>query len=412
MTSRERILDSLSFRPADKVPVDFGGHRSSGISAMAYAKLKKYLGISSGNIYVYDMIQQLAIIEPEVLEWSGSDTIELGRAFLPDDSDWKEWVLPDGTPCLIPEFINVSREHDSWLLRGVNGEILGAQKNGVWYFEQSHYPLMERGIGNDDFSDLNEVFNHSMWTAIPAPGSSFALDEDGLKFLEERAKWLRSSTDKAIIGLFGGNLFETPQFLYRSDHYFMALAMDPDKVIELSEKLTEIYLEKLDKWLGACGKYIDIILFGDDLGSNQSTLISPEMYRTFYKPFHKKMWKRVKEIADVKIQLHSCGSIAPLLDDMIDAGLDMVNPVQISAAGMSSRELSSRFRNRLTFWGGGCDTQHILPFGTPEEVERHVREQLSIWGKNGGFVFQQVHNIMANVPPENIVAMFRAVNSF
>jgi uroporphyrinogen decarboxylase len=271
---------------------------------------------------------------------------------------------------------------------------------------------MERGIENDDFSGLKEVFNNSMWTAIPAPASSFELDEAGLKFLENKARELRMSTDKAIIGLFGGNLFETPQFLYRSDNYFMALAMYPEKVIELSEKLTDIYLEKLEKWLGACGKYIDIILFGDDFGSNQATLISPEMYRTFYKPFHKKMWTRVKEIADVKIQIHSCGAIEPLLEDMADAGLDMVNPVQISAAGMSAKELSGKYRNKLTMWGGGCDTQHILPFASPEEVKKHVREQLSVWGKNGGYVFQQVHNIMANVPPENIVAMFNAVNSF
>lgn len=412
MNSRQRIIEAVNFRETDRVPVDFGGHRSSGIAAMAYAKLKKHLGIKSGNIYVYDMIQQLAIVEPEILEYFKVDTIELGRAFMRDDRDWKEWVLPDGTPCLIPGFINIEKDGDHWILLNDKGLRLGIQKKGVWYFEQTHYPLIDRGILNDDFSDLEKILSESMWTSIAAPGSEFALDKEGMKYMEDTARNFRKNTDKAIIGLFGGNLFEVPQFLYRSDNYFMAMAMYPEKVIELSEKLTEIYLAKLEKWLGACGKYIDIILFGDDFGSNTGTLISPDMYRNYYKPFHKKMWKRVKEIADVKIQLHSCGSIEPLLDDLIDAGLDMVNPVQISASGMSAKELKEKYHGRITFWGGGCDTQHILPHATQAEVEKHVREQLNIWGNQGGFVFQQVHNIMADVPPENIVAMFSAVNSY
>ena len=302
MNSRQRVLDAINYRKVDRIPIDFGGHRSSGIAAMAYARLKKHLGITSGNIYVYDMIQQLAIVEPEILDYFGIDTIELGRAFMRDDKDWKEWALPDGTPCLIPAFLNVEKVGDHWHLLNDKGLQLGIQKKGVWYFEQTYFPLMERGIENDDFSDLEEIFNNSMWTATAAPGLQFPLDKEGLKFLEDSAREFRKSTDKAIIGLFGGNLFETPQFLYRADNYFMSMAMYPEKVLELSGKLTEIYLCKLEKWLGACGKYIDIILFGDDFGSNNSTLISPEMYRTFYKPFHKKMWKRVKEIADVKIQ--------------------------------------------------------------------------------------------------------------
>jgi uroporphyrinogen decarboxylase len=412
MNSRQRIIEAINYRPTDRVPVDFGGHRSSGIAAMAYARLKRHLGIKTGNIYVYDMIQQLAIVEPEILDHFHVDTVELGRAFMLDDKEWKEWVLPDGTPCLIPEFLNVEKVGDDWHLLNDNGLILGIQKKAVWYFEQTHFPLMDRGIENDDFTDLEKALNECMWTATAAPGSSFSLDEKGMKFMERTAMEFRSTTDRAIIGLFGGNLFETPQFLYRSDNYLMAMAMYPEKVIELSERLTGIYLAKLEKWLGACGKYIDIILFGDDFGSNNAPLISPEMYRTYYKPFHTKMWKRVKELADVKIQLHSCGSIEPLLEDLIEAGLDMVNPVQISANGMSATELETKYRGRITFWGGGCDTQHILPTSSPAEIEKHVRTQLNVWKKNGGYVFQQVHNIMANVSPENITAMFKTVNEF
>jgi uroporphyrinogen decarboxylase len=410
MTSRERILNAINFKPADKFPVDLGGHRSSGISALAYARLKEYLGIHTGNIYVYDIIQQLAIVEKPVLDLFQADVIELGRGFLPDNSEWKDWTLPDGTPCRIPAFINIEKQGPDWVLLSDDGREIGRQKKGVFYFEQTHYPLVDRNIENDDFSDIEEAFAHSMWNTVAAPGSHLKLDAEGLERLGKGARNLRESTDRAIIGLFGGNLFEVPQFLYGPENYLMAMALYPDKIMELSEKLCGIYLARLEKWLGVTGPYIDIILFGDDFGSNQGPMLSPEMYREFYKPFHRKMWKRVKELADVKIQLHSCGSVEPLLDDLIDAGLDMINPVQISARDMDPVTLKQKYRGSLTFWGGGCDTQRILPFASPGEVFRHVREQLGLWGHEGGYVFQQVHNIMADVPPENIVAMFEAVN--
>jgi len=170
-------------------------------------------------------------------------------------------------------------------------------------------------------------------------------------------------------------------------------------------------LSNLEKWMSAVGPFIDVIAFGDDLGGQQGPLISPQLYREYYQPFHKKMWRRVKQLADVKILLHSCGGIEPFLEDLIDAGLDAVNPVQISSAGMDARALKEKYSGRLTFWGGGCDTQHVLPDGDPQSVAQHVREQVSVLQHGGGFVFQQVHNIMANVPPANIDAMFKAINA-
>ena len=138
--------------------------------------------------------------------------------------------------------------------------------------------------------------------------------------------------------------------------------------------------------------------------------ISPRMYREFFKPRHKLMWNRAKQLANVKVMLHCCGGVRELLPDLIDAGLDAINPVQISCAGMNARELKAEFGKEMVFWGGGCDTQTILPNGTPEAVRQHVREQVGILRPGGGFVFQQVHNILANVPPENIVAIFEALH--
>ena len=409
MTSRERVRTALGHQQPDRVPIDFGGHRSSGIAAIAYAKLKKALGISSGDIYVYDMLQQLAVVEPEVLDAVGADVVELGRGFMLGDTDWKDWTLPDGTPCKIPRFIRIEkRGNDSYLLSG-DGVDLAIQKEGCLYFEQIHWPWLELNPDEQDFSDLESAFGHTMWTGIAAPGGDIPLTDEGCRQLADGARKLRESTDRAITGLFGGNLFEVPEFLYRIDTYLMHMGLHPEACERLSESLCNFYMPRLEKWLGAVGPYIDVIMFGDDLGGQNGPLISPDMYRRYYKPWHTKLWRRAKELApDVYVNLHSCGGIEPLLNDLIDAGLEASNPVQITCAGMDPKHLKSTYGDRFTFWGGGCDTRSVLPCGTPEEVREHVRGLLSIWAPGGGFVFQQVHNILADVPPENVVAMFDA----
>ncbi|MCX7766396.1 MAG: methyltransferase, partial [Candidatus Sumerlaeia bacterium] len=237
MTSRERVLCALRHKEPDKVPIDFGGHRSSGISAIAYARLKKALGITTGDIYVYDMVQQLAIIEPPVLEALGIDVIELGRGFMLDERDWKSWTLPDGTPCKIPVYVNVEKRGDDWYLMTSDGVDLGIQKKGVVFFEQIYWPWAEQNIQEQDFSDLEEAFKYTMWTNVPSPGAHIPLTDKGLRELADGARALRESTDKAIIGLFGGNLFEVPQFLYGMETYLMHMASSPQSCIRLSEAL-------------------------------------------------------------------------------------------------------------------------------------------------------------------------------
>lgn len=412
MTSRDRVLASLNHRTSDKIAVDFSGHRSSGISALAYVKLRQYLKLPPIPVRVYDLVQQLAIVDGDVLDRFGVDTIEMGRGFLTEDKDWKEWVLPDGTPCLIPYYINMEKRGDDWAVLTDSGLELGIQKKGWLYFEQTHFPLLERGIRDDDFSDLEDILNNTIWTGAVSPGAHLALDGPGLEEMARSARALRESTDRAIIGLFGGNMFEVPQMLYRMDNYLMALSLHPEAVLRLSERLCGIYLKNLEKWLGAVGPHIDIILFGDDLGGQTGPLISPEMYRRYFKPYHQKLWSRAKELADVKVLLHCCGGVRELLHDLIEAGLDAINPVQFNCAGMDTAGLKADFGRDLTFWGGGCDTRDILPSAPPELVRKHVQEQVATLSPGDGFVFQQVHNILANVPAENITAMFDAVNGF
>lgn len=403
MTSRERVLAALEHREPDRVPIDLSGHRSSGIAAIAYAKLRDYLGLPTKPIRVYDVIQQLAIVDEDVLNRFNVDAIELGRAFAQDEDSWTPWTLPDDTPCFVPAWTNIERDGNRWVIRSSEGKILAQMPDGTLYFEQTYYPLLE---GNDDPQTIAETLGNCIWTAIASPPGP--VDD---KALAAGARQLRQETDKAIIGLFGGNLFEIGNFLYRNDQFMMILAGEPKRAHRFLDKLVEIHIANLDKFLAAVGEHIDIILFGDDLGMQTGPMMSPAMYREFFKPRHKLLWNRAKELAEVKIMLHCCGGVRELLADLIDAGIDAINPVQINCAGMDAAELKAEFGKDLTFWGGGCDTGNILPNGTPQEIATHVKEQIEILKPGGGFIFQQVHNILANVPPENITAMLDAANT-
>jgi uroporphyrinogen decarboxylase len=230
--------------------------------------------------------------------------------------------------------------------------------------------------------------------------------------LKAGAAELRKKSSRAIVGAFGGNLLEAGQFLFRNDNFFMLLGAEPEKAHKFLDDLVEIHLANLEKFLAAVGDSIDIIGFGDDLGMQNGPQISPHMYREFFKPRHQAMWRRAKQLANVKVMLHCCGGVRELLPDLIDAGLEIINPVQISCSGMDAGELKAEFGKDMVFWGGGCDTQIILPQASPDEVHQHVKRQIAALSPNGGFVFQQVHNTLANVPPANIVAMYEAVQDF
>lgn len=404
MTHRERVRAALDHREPDRAPIDLSGHRSSGIAAVAYARLRKHLGLPARPVRVYDPVQQLAIVDEDVLDRFGVDTIELGRAFALDEASWADWTLPDGTPCRMPAWALPERADREWILRSKSGRVIARMPDGVLYFEQAHWPFAEQ----DDPDRIPEAMGECMWTAVATPSGPLAAPPGGRNLLSEGAKALRERTDRAILGLFGGNLLEIGQFLYRNDNFFLLLAGDPGRAHRFLDRLLEIHLGNLDLFLKSVGPYIDVIVFGDDLGSQRGPQISPKMYREFFKPRHSLMWSRAKQLADVKVNLHCCGGVRELIPDLIDAGLDALNPIQTSCKGMDPRELKTEFGKDLTFWGGGCDTQAVLPRATPDVVRRHVRERVSLFAPGGGFVFQQVHNVMADVPPENIVAMLDA----
>ena len=414
MTSRQRIYQAFAHKQPDLVPIDFSGHRSSGIAALSYAPLRAHLGLSRKPVRVYDPIQQLAIVDMDVLSRFGVDTMEMGRGFSLLNSDWQDWTLPDGSPCQMPAWVDLKRLPDEWVMRSKFGTTLGRMPDGALYFEQTHYPFLD----TEDLKSLRGAFEESMWLSSAGASPPGPVSQEELK---KGAAGLRRTSDKAIIGLFGGSIFETGQFLYRNDNFYMLLAAEPARAEAFLDALVEVHLENLRRFLAAVGDSIDVIAFGDDLGTQQGPQISPKLYRTFFKPRHRVLWETAKKLAPagrggeagrpaLRVMLHSCGGIRELLPDMIDAGLEAVNPVQISCRGMETAALKRDLGKDIVFWGGGCDTQTVLLKGTPSQVREHVKEQVDVMARGGGFVFQQVHNILANVPPANITAMFETVN--
>lgn len=409
MNSRERILATLEHREPDRVAIDFAGHRSSGIMAQVYPALRAALGLPPSTLYVYDFIQQLAVVEDDVLDAVGADVVEIGHDLIHSPEYWQDWTLADGTPCKIPAFIPVERRGNDWVVRGDEGQVICIQKEGTLFFEQTCFPLL--GMDEDQEAEALERLEYHldqiMWWRLGIPPAPAALDAP------ERvasARALRASTDRAIYGTFGGNLLEVGEFAYRIDNFLMLLAAEPRRMHAFLDRLVEIHLRNLERYLGAVGEYINVIGFADDLGMQTGPQISPRMYREFFQPRHKILWHRAKELCPhLKVGVHSCGALYPLLWDMIDAGMDAVNPVQFTCRGMELPRLKREFGRDLTFWGGGADTQGILIHGTPAEVRDHVRANVDILAPGGGFVFQQVHNILLGVPPTNIVAMFEAV---
>jgi uroporphyrinogen decarboxylase len=333
----------------------------------------------------------------------------MSRGFALEDRDWQNWVLPYGSPCQIPVWIKLERQANRWVLFSKTGRIIGHMPDGAVYFEQTYYPLED---GRLPGSSLPDVLAECMWSANNAPPGPIIAQPGGYQVLAEGARRLRQRTDRAIVAIFGGNLLERGQQLYRNDNFYMLLAGEPKKAHAFLDQMVEFHLASLEHYLKAVGPYVDVVGFSDDLGMQNGPQISPRMYREFFKPRHQRMWRRVKEIANVKVMLHSCGSIRAMLPELIDAGLDIVNPVQISAKGMEAEGLKRDFGTQMVFWGGGCDTQQILPNGSPDEIRSHVKQQVRLLAPGGGYIFNQVHNIQAGTPPENIKIMFEAAREY
>jgi uroporphyrinogen decarboxylase len=362
---------------------------------------------------VYDLIQQLAIVEQDVLDIFDVDTFQLGCDYDKKPEYWKDWQLEDGTPCKIPASVDVRKDDEGFAVYSSTGKLTGRQPKGCCYFEQSYWPLAD-DFEKDDFSDYEALAAETLWHHVPSPPMPINYkDPQAVKEVREIAARTRGSTDRAIYGMFYGTLLENGNYTFRMDNFLCELAANPERVHKFLDALMERHMSNLKSYLDTVGDYIDVISFSDDMGGQSGPLFSNDTYMEFFYSREKKMWSYIHErFPAMKICLHNCGGVRPIIPLLVDAGLDAMNPVQFTCKDMGLEGLKKDFYGKLTLWGGGCDTRTILPRGTPEEIREHVMANLEILNKGGGFVFQQVHNILADVPPENIVAMFKAVRDF
>ena len=410
MTSRERVLASIAHQEPDRVPVDLGAMPSSGISAIAYRRLITHLGLK-GHTRVYDVVQQLAQPEESILNRYGVDVLDIGRAFNTRDDDWHAVTLLDGTPVEFPVWFRPVRQPDNVFdVFDADGERIATMPVGATFFDQTAFPYLDGYPA--DYRELPRAMRKVHWAALANSPYDHAAEPDFWSQLRQRALSLRAASDRALMIGAGCNLFEWGSFLRRIDNFLMDLVLDPIEVERLLDALMEQHLAFLEKVCQAVGDIADLVRIGDDLGTDTGPFMSPEMYRRLFKPRHAILCRYVHEHSRMHTFLHSCGSIYRLLPDLIEAGFEVINPVQTNTRDMEPERLKKEFGEDVTFWGGGCDTRSVLNRATPAQVKAHVKRNLDILALGGGFVFTAVHNILPDVPPGNIVAMFEAVEEY
>jgi len=410
MTGRERILTAVAHKEPDRVPRDLGATPSSGISAIAYNKLVKYDGLKCGPAKIYDVVQQVAQPEEEVLDRFRIDCVDVGRMFNEQPSHWKEFPLADGSIGLIPTWFHPERQQDgSWTVQR-KGVQIARMPGGATFFDGTYRPYPDEIP--EDFSDLDKQMDLILWSAMVHSPWDHASEENFWDELRTRALKLRTESDRAIVIVCGCNLFEWGTFLRGIENFLCDLIVDPTGVERMMDALMERHLKTLERVCRAVGDVCDVLRFGDDLGMDSGPFVRPEIYRALFKKRHTELNAYVHANSGMKTFLHSCGSLYKLMPDLIECGYDIINPVQITAKDMEPARLKKEFGRDITFWGGGCDTRSILNRGTPQEVYDHVCRTVETLAPGGGFVFNTVHNIMPDCPPENIEAMFRAVDRY
>jgi uroporphyrinogen decarboxylase len=410
MNSRERTLSAINHVQPDRIPVDIGSTPSSGLSMVAYSNLIKYLGLNVKN-HVYDVIQEVTQPEMELIDLLKADILDIGRYFNSAEDYWHKLELIKGFPGLYPKWFNPVKQPDgSWLAAGPTGENIGKMPVGATFFDQLIFPYVNGYPEN--FDNIGTDMSRVIWGGFGFPPYDRMNEKDFWKILRETIKVERSKTDKALLIGVGCNLFEWGTFLRRIDNFLMDLYLEPDNVHRILDTLLERHMDFLSRICESVGDLVEIIKFGDDLGTNTGPFMPPEIYNEFFRPRHKIMCDYVKANSSAHTMLHCCGGIYELIPELIEAGFEIINPVQINAVNMEPERLKKEFGSSVTFWGGGCNTQSILNQATPQQVRDHVRRNIEVFSKGGGFVFTTVHNIMPDVPPENIMAMLETVQEF
>jgi len=379
MTSRERLLKALNHEEPDRVPIDLGGNQT-GIHKFAYEELVRHLGMDE-SYEIMDAVQQLAQPSEAVLERFHVDTryIAAGAA-----GDWKGGVVQN------------ERDGRSWHdLTDEFGVTWSMPDSEPYYMDISHHPLAEASI--DDIKDY------------PFPRGD---DPGRFAGLREKALAIRNDTPYAVVSGISGVTYEICWYMRGLEQWFCDMLTQPEFCEALIDQTKKFWLDWFRLFLDEVGDVVDVIMIGDDLAGQSGPLFNPDFYRRVVKPRQQEVARYIRSRSEAKLWYHTCGGCVEYIPDLMENGVQILNPVQISAEGMDPAALKARFGQDLVFWGGAIDSQHVLPFATPEKVREDVRSHLEVWKPAGGYVFNNVHNIQAGVPAENVVALYDAAYEY
>lgn len=375
MTSRQRVLKALNHQVPDRVPIDLGGFQS-GIHKRAYIELIEYLGIED-EITILDPVQQLAKPCEEVLQRFHVDT---------------RYVVAHGPDSFKGGIEQNTRGGRLWHdLKDEFGVVWSMPDDQQLYMDISHHPLADATIESLADYPFPDGSDHTRFTGV-----------------REQALKMRDETPYALSTGIGGVVYEYCWYMRGLERWFIDMIENPEFCEALLEQTLKFWTEYHTGFMEAVGDIVDIVMIGDDLAGQHGPLFMPDFYRKIVKPRQKKLLQHIKSLTKAKIWYHTCGSCVEYIPDLIDNGIDILNPVQISADNMDPAELKKQFGEKLVFWGGAIDTQHVLPFAEPSEIKEHVRRNVEAFKPGGGYIFNNVHNIQYGVPPENVVALFDA----
>lgn len=418
MTSRERIVATCAHRQPDKLAVDFGGGFQTGIHVSIVYQLRQALGLDKPGtpVKVVEIYQMLGEIAPDLRDALGIDTVSLcgtGTMFGFPAVEFKEWRLHDGTPVLVPRDFNTAADAHGEILQWPGNDRSvppsGKMPAGGYFFD-----AITRQPPIDDEA-LNPADNTEEFGPIAG---------DELAHYARLAERLYRETDRALFCTFGGLTFgdvalvpatflKNPKGIRDVEEWYVSTALRPDYIKAVFERQAEIAVENVKRLHEAVGDKIAVIQTnGTDFGTQNGPFLSPEQYRDLFLPYQKRVNGWIHQHTNWKTFMHCCGSVVPLLDCIVEAEFDILNPVQCSAVGMEARALKRQYGSKLVFWGGGVDTQKTLPFGTPAQVRDEVKERIETFAPGGGFVFCSVHNIQACTPVDNLLAMFETVKAY
>lgn len=383
MTSYERVKRALEHKEPDKIPFDLGGSVLTGMNKTCYINLRQHLGLSIDNIEIYDEMQQLARIEDDLVEQLGID-VRCVDPSPPSELGLRKPPAQKG---------DYYERTDEW---GIKWRM--PVKDGLYY------DMLE--------GPLNQVNTKEELEAFPWPNP---LDDKRFETMKQRADYYVHEEKRAyILGRQYAGIWETALWMSGFEKFFIDMLINEKYAHALMEKITDLKMQYWEKALDAVGDNVLIVSEADDLATQNSLLCSADAYKKIVHPYHKKLFSFIKKKAKSKVYIfyHTCGACKPLIPYLIEEGVDILNPVQVNASDMDTQVLKREFGKDITFWGGGVDTQIILPFGKPDEVKEEVKRRIDHLAKDGGFVFSAVHNIQGDVSPQNFMAMWDALQTY